>query len=662
LTRDRYFPCLYGAKSNAKSGGNANQLLTLTALKILGRLLALTPEPVLRALCAAGGELIIWLAPRRRRVLRSNLHHAFPGRPRAWRRRVARESSRRLVETAMLSLAAPYLSERRIRRIASVGPSTEAFAREISAHPRPVVLATLHLAHWESQTWLKLISPVPLPEFGIIFRPLDHPAADAFVKRTRERFGMRLLSRREGFAEALEILRGKGCVGVLFDQNAGLQGALTFLLGRVCSTTELPGLLAAKFGAELRTFYPRRTGFWRVTFESDLVATDGTASGATLSLNRWFEAAMSDENLCASWLWAHDRWRNQDIPSRRLRLEAKRDLVGADLRARGLSRPPRNTRVWVRLPNWLGDIAMAVPLLRAVRESRPDAEITLLAKPGFVPLLESFGLADRVLLLPGRGPAYFAHFARLRASYPDVWILLTNSVRGDLEARIAGCPQRFGIRRPGRPRPLLTHAYRLPDDFDETHHHQLELWYNFLRSFGLNAPMDSSPIPEPAPPAQPAGFAAQGPIGIIAGSENDPSKRWPVAHWRRLVEAFPAERFILFGTPGDAPVASRVADGFAPAHVSNLAGGTSLAGFADALRGCRLVVANDTGGMHLANALGVPLIGLFGPTNPVRTGPVFASPYRILQPPGCPPTGGGSLGDLPPEAVIAAVGDLPSRR
>jgi|CZKI01.1.fsa_nt_gi heptosyltransferase-2 len=651
-------------ESNAKSDGHANHRLIPTALTILGRLLAVTPEPVLRALSAAGGELILWLAPRRRFVLRSNLHHAFPDRPRAWRRRVARESSRRLVETAMLSLAAPFLSERRIRRIARLGPSTEAFAREISARPRPVVLATLHLAHWESQTWLKLISPVSLPDFGIIFRPLDHPAADAFVKRTRERFGMRLLSRREGFADALEILRGNGCVGVLFDQNAGLQGALTLLLGRVCSTTELPGLLAAKFGADLRTFYPRRTAFWRVTFESEPVANDGTASGATLSLNRWFENAMSDESLCSSWLWAHDRWRNQDIPSRRLRLEAKRDLVGADLRARGLSRPPRNTRVWVRLPNWLGDVAMAVPLLRAVRESRPDAEITLLAGPGFVPLLESFGIADRVRPLPGRGPGYFAHFARLRASYPDVWILLTNSVRGDLEARIAGCPQRFGILRPGRHRPLLTHAYRPPDGFDEEHHHQLELWDNFLRSFGLGASLDCSPVPAPA--AQPAGPAAgapaPGPIGLIAGSENDPSKRWPVAHWRRLVEAFPAESFILFGTPGDAPIASRVAEGFDPARVSNLAGETSLPGFAAALLRCRLVIANDTGGMHLANALGVPLIALFGPTNPVRTGPVFASPCRILQPPGCPPEGGGSLGSLDPEAVVAAVGDLPSRR
>src|ERR1700722_16305489 len=88
------------------------------ALNVLGRLLAITPEPLLRAFAAGGGELILWAAPRRRRLLRSNLHHAFPGRPRAWRRGIARESSRRLVETAMLALAAPFLSDERIRRIA----------------------------------------------------------------------------------------------------------------------------------------------------------------------------------------------------------------------------------------------------------------------------------------------------------------------------------------------------------------------------------------------------------------------------------------------------------------------------------------------------------------------------------------------------------------
>lgn len=631
--------------------------MILLLLNVLGRLLALTPEPLLRALSASGGELILWLAPRRRRLLRSNLHHAFPYRPRAWRRNIARVSSRRLVETALLSLAAPFLSERRIRSIGRLGPSVEEFAGSLQGRPRPVVLATLHLALWESQTWLKVLSPGITQEFGIIFRPLDNPSLDGFVKRTRERHGMRLLSRKAGFAEALGILRAKGCVGVLFDQNAGNQGALTLLFGRVCSSTELPGVLASKFGAELRTFYPRRTGFWRVTFESELVPYDGTAAGATVSLNRWLESALSQEELCGSWLWAHDRWRNQDVPARRLRLQAKRNLLALDLRARGLSALPRGTRVYVRMPNWLGDVAMALPLLRALRISRPDAELTLLAKPGFVPFLESLGVADRVHPLPPRGPAYFASFAALRAAYPDVWLLFTNSFRGDLEAFLAGCPQRFGIQRPGKRRPLLTHAYRLPPAFDEEHHHQIELWGDFLRHFGLEAQPDCSPFPVPGRRDTHPG-TGPGPIGLIAGSENDPQKRWPQSHWRSLIDALPSERFLLLGTPGDAPITSALAAGLDPTRVTDLAGKTNLVEFARALVSCRLLVANDTGGMHLANALGVPVVGLFGPTNPLRTGPVFSSPYRILQPAGCPPSGGGSLGSLLPETVVAAVRDL----
>jgi ADP-heptose:LPS heptosyltransferase/lauroyl/myristoyl acyltransferase len=621
-------------------------------LSILGRLLAVTPEPLLRAVSASGGELILWLAPRRRRILRSNLHHAFPDRPGAWRSEVARQSSRRLVETALLSIAAPFLSEGRIRSIARLGPSAEALARSLEGRPRPVVLATLHLALWESQTWYKLLSPVKMPEFGIIFRPLDNVALDRFVKRTRERHGMKLLSRKAGFAEALGILRRNGCVGVLFDQNAGDQGALSLLFGRVCSTTELPGVLAAKFGAELRTFYPRRTAFWRVTFESDPVPRDGTADGATLALNRWLESALSRDDLCGSWLWTHDRWRNQDVPARRLRLEAKRNLLSKDLAARGLSRLPRNTRLFIRLPNWLGDVVMALPLLRAIRASRPDAELTVLAKPVFAGLLQSLQVADTVLPLPRQGPGYFASFLALRARYPDTWILFTNSTRGDLEALAAGCPQRFGVVRPGRRRPLLTHAYALPRGFDETHHHQLELWEDFLRHFGLDTQPDASPF------ASAVRGRRSGPIGLIAGSENDPSKRWPTDHWRSLIGAFPSERFVLLGTEGDARITSVVAAGLDRGRVTDLAGKTSLTEFATTLASLRMLVANDTGGMHLANALGVPVVGLFGPTNPLRTGPVYSSPYRILQPPGCPPRGGGSLAGLAPETVAAAVRDL----
>jgi heptosyltransferase-2 len=618
-------------------------------LQILGWTLAHLPEWLLHGLAAGLGEALFWLSARRRRLALSNLDHAFPGRDPAWRRRIARASSRRMIETGLLSLATPYLSDARLRTIIRAAPSLTGFFVRYNQAPKAAVFATPHMAYWEVQTCMPLVLPAPFPEMGVIYRPLDNAAADDWVKRARARAGMRLLSRKSGFAEALKILRRNATVAVLFDQNAGNQGALTTLFGRVCSTSELPGLLVEKFSANLVVQYPRRLAFWRVEIALDVIDPAQASAGAATALNRWLEAKLTDdEDLCASWLWAHDRWRNQDVPARRFRLEAKRDFLAADLAARGLPALPRKTRVFVRLPNWLGDVAMALPLLRALRASRPDAELTLLAKPQFLPLLESWGVADRLHALPPRGLGYLAHFWRLRRAYPDTWLLFTNSVRGDLEAWLSGCRQRFGLVRPGRRRPLLTHAYCVPADFDERTHHQLELWENFLRHFGLAVAPDRSPLPPHPSPLITA------PIGLICGSENNPAKRWPVARWRELIESLPGENFVLFGTANDAPITSAVAAGFDD-RVENLAGRTSLPEYAARLRACRLLVTNDTGGMHLANALGVPLIALFGPTNPLRTGPVFAAPVVILQPPGCAPAGGRPLAEIAAATVGTAI-------
>ncbi len=621
-----------------------------------GWILAHTPEPLLHGLASSLGELMFWALPRRRRLALANLDHAFPDHSPDWQRCVARASSRRLVETGLLSLATPFLSERRMRSIIRPSATLTAVIQQHIDSPQPTVVATSHMAYWEAQTCMPLVLPQPFPEMGVIYRPLRNPATDQWVKRSRERFGMRLLSRREGFAESLKFLRRKGLVGVLFDQNAGNQGALTTLFGRVCSTSELPGLMVEKYGAQLVVLYPRRLGFWRVEICLDVLPPPGTAGAATIALNRWLESKLSDdENFCASWLWAHDRWRNQDVPERRFHLESKRDALHADLQARGLAAVPRKTRVFVRLPNWLGDVVMALPLLRALRVSRPDAELTLVAKAQFLPLLESWGVADRLVAVPRRGLTYFAHFWRLRQSYPDTWLLFTNSVRGDLEAWLSGSPQRFGLVRPGKRRPLLSHAFTVPADFDERTHHQLELWENFLRFFGLAISPDRSPVDSSSSPIShnpsPVG---RSPIGLICGSENNPAKRWPVSHWRALIEAMPGERFVLFGTPRDASITNEIAAGWGD-RVENLAGRTTLPDYAARLRACRLLVTNDTGGMHLANALGVPLIALFGPTNPIRTGPVFAAPVVILQPPGCAPTGGGNLADISAATVADEV-------
>ena len=627
--------------------------MLLFSLKFFGWLTAHTPEALLRVVSAVLGDFIYFCLPRRRRLVLSNLHHAFPEKPASWHQSIGRQSCRRLIETGLLSVATPFLNEARYCQIVAATPELlEAFARHRDS-PAATLICSPHLSYWEAQTAMPLVVPAPFPEFGIIFRPLDNVAANSLVQTSRERFGMKLLSRKAGFADALKILRRRGFVGVLFDQNAGLQGALTLLFDRVCATTELPGIMAEKFRARVYGIYPLRRAFWRVDIGLHAIEHDGSSTAVTIGLNRWLESLLAgDDNLCASWLWAHNRWRNQDIPSRRFRLEARRDLLASDLATRGYSSIPRRTRIWIRLPNWLGDVVMTLPLLRALRVSRPDAELTLLAKKQFLPLLETWQVADQLHALPSRGPGYFLHFRRLRAKFPDVWLLFTNSFRGDLEAWFTRCRHRFGIERPGSSRPLLTHAYRPPSGFDEQSQHQLKLWEDFLRHFGLNHPADPQPFDGHA-----GGVDERLSIGLIPGSENAPEKRWPPDHWRALIAALPEERFVVFGTANDRAIAGAVADKFG-GRVENLAGKTDLVAFNDRLRGCRLLVSNDTGGMHLANANGVPLIALFGPTNPVRTRPVFGAPVRILQPPGCAATGGGTLEALRPETVIVALREL----
>lgn len=625
------------------------------ALQSSGWILARLPQRVVAGIAWLLGGLTYALLSSRRRLIHSNLQHAFPERSPAWRRAIARECVRRFVETALLSLATPHLDGARMRHIVRLGPGVVATFDEHRSKPFAAVIGAPHFAHWECQTAQPLLAASPTPEYAAIYRPIDNPSADAWIKKTRERFGMRLLSRREGFAEAVRILRRNGFVGILYDQNAGNQGSLTLLLDRVCSTTELPGMLATRCGARVFGLYPRYLGFWRVQLEQEEIGHDGTAAGATIALNMWIERLLrSDDNICASWLWGHQRWKNQDAPAARLKLEARRNLLGDELRIRDLTSLPRRTRIWLRMPNWLGDVVMTLPLLRAMRASRPDAEITLLAKPPFVSLLEEWKVADRFIALPPRGMRYFAFFLRLRPQFPDCHILFTQSIRADVEAWLCGARQRFGILRRGAWRPLLTHTFVPPADFDEAAHHQFDLWSRYLASFGLDAEPDLSPFKTGVASGPDARSPA---IGLIAGSENTPAKRWPVSFWKILIETFPEERFILFGTMGDRPITQKIAQGFG-SRVTDLAGQTSLPEFSSRLRKCRVLVANDTGGMHLANALGVPVIALFGPTNPVRTRPVFSSWVRILQPPGSPPAGGGSLADLTPAAVASALREM----
>ena len=159
-----------------------------------------------------------------------------------------------------------------------------------------------------------------------------------------------------------------------------------------------------------------------------------------------------DDDGCPEWLWSHGKWKiHARVESRYQMLNKRKQLIiGREL--------SRRTNFFVRMPNWLGDVIMAIPVLMAIRKGRPDVRFTLVAKPQFIPLLRKFELGEDYLALPEKGLSYFLNFRELLKCKPDNYLLFTNSLRGDIEAYVSGSHQRFGLNSPNRSRLLLTHA------------------------------------------------------------------------------------------------------------------------------------------------------------------------------------------------------------
>lgn len=595
------------------------------------------------------GRFVFTAMPSRRRMMLRNLHHCFPGKTEKERRAIALESACRMVEMGMFVLAAPYFSEKKIRRHFTM--DTEAIDA-ILAEQTPVIVGVPHFSLMECLTMIPVFSePIRKRDCGVFYRPFDNRSIERWVKSTRERFGFKLLSRKKGLTQALSFLDKNGIVCVLFDQSPGKRrGVLSIFKNRIATNSMLAGTLAAgKANTQLITVYCERRGFWKghIRVEKPEI-TEHSAIGYTFALNRWLENKLaSDFNTCADWLWMHNRWKGFDG----FNLEFRKSILDETLKLSGFNAVPREKRIWIRLPNWLGDIVMAFPLIQTIRAARPDAEITLLARKHFLPMLEMLGVADRLIALPPKGKGYWKFCRNLRTEYPDQQILFTNSLRGDLEAQLIGAPQRFGMVRKGYPRPLINKKWNVPENLDLTKNHQTLVWAQWLReSCALTRELDFSPIPVESEKA----FR----IGLICGTENSPEKRWPVERWRELIallqKTFPMLEIYLFGTAKDGAITGLVADG-QNANVIDRAGKTDLPAYMRELASCRAICGNDTGGMHLANMLGVPVVGIFGPTNPVRTGPIFKAPVTILQPENCPPTGGADIRGVTAQRACTAL-------
>jgi ADP-heptose:LPS heptosyltransferase len=159
--------------------------------------------------------------------------------------------------------------------------------------------------------------------------------------------------------------------------------------------------------------------------------------------------------------------------------------------------------------------------------------------------------------------------------------------------------------------------------------HQEKTIQFFAQEMGYRGTWDLTPLHLKIEPSRT--------IGLICGSENSPDKRWPTSHWIDLIAILLEQTtapITLFGTPTDTAITQEIKDQFRHENrVIDRAGKTNLSAFVDEMATCKLVIGNDTGGVHLSNFLGIPTVVLFGPTNPNKTRPIFDAPVHMIKSP-----------------------------
>jgi heptosyltransferase-2 len=344
------------------------------------------------------------------------------------------------------------------------------------------------------------------------------------------------------------------------------------------------------------------------------------------------------------------------------------------------SHPPSSIlhlrRILVRGTNWLGDAVMITPALLRLREKFPDAHIALVTPEKLRDLWINHPAVNETIPFAS-GENVFLAGKKLRAGKYDLALVFPNSPRSAMEVWLAGIPQRIGYARPWRnffltnAVPARAEAVKMqkrsvgeinslisgtgfqPVSVGEdtgwkpvplSSAHQIHEYLHLAAALGAN--------PEPLPPqlvVTPGEIEAvkkkfglseiKRPIfGLNPGAEYGPAKRWPVEKFiaaAREIQNRTNCTWLVFGGETDAAIANRIESAIPspPSAILNLAGKTSLRELMALLKICRVLLTNDSGPMHVAAALGTPVVVLFGSTSPELTGPGLPGDarHRLLK-------------------------------
>ncbi|MEW6455501.1 MAG: lipopolysaccharide heptosyltransferase II [Acidobacteriota bacterium] len=296
-------------------------------------------------------------------------------------------------------------------------------------------------------------------------------------------------------------------------------------------------------------------------------------------------------------------------------------------------------KIVVRAPNWIGDAVMSIPSIKSLKKNFSNDKIYIAADKWVAGIFEGVPYIEGILEFErgGRIKNIFSNAKYLKKFKFDLGLLFTNSFRTSLEFFIAGISEIWGYRSDGRSL-LLTKGIKKPKAPFSKHH----VYYYMDLLTKLNLEVDEPKLEmylsEEDLRRTEEIFKLKGAeentlkIGINPGAYYGKAKRWVTENYGILANLLQKKfdsMIFIFGSKEEVPLSEEIAKSMDIKPVI-LAGETSLRELISLISRMDLFITNDSGPMHIANAFRIPIIAIFGPTNPASTAPLH-QPYKVIR-------------------------------
>lgn len=291
-------------------------------------------------------------------------------------------------------------------------------------------------------------------------------------------------------------------------------------------------------------------------------------------------------------------------------------------------------KILIVKPSSLGDIVHSLPVLDVLRRCYPNAEIHWMVARGLEGILENHPMIARLWVVNkdewkriGRIRSTLEElrllFRDLRVEKFDCVIDLQGLLRSGLITKATGAPLRLGFKE-AREGSTLFYTHRIAGGKDI---HAVDRYLKTAVYLGCDVNEVRFPLP-PFDEKTSHGLPLKGDYAVMAPGARKPVNRWPARRFGVLASLLPL-RTVVVGSKGDRKLADEVVK-VSKGNAVSVAGRTDIKALVQVIRSARFMVSNDTGPMHIAAALGVPVFALFGPANPLRTGP-YGKGHTVIR-------------------------------